>query len=332
MVMRILGFKVLFLTVFWLLFVFGGCRRKPFEPTGSAGVDSNEGSKCITNNHEKRTFRVAAVQAVSKFGEPRANRQHLAELVRKAAKGGAKVVVLPETAVQGYAGWDIKNVWQIEGWEVTRGLSGRCPEDVAEPVPGVSTEYFGQLAGELEIYLTVPLLEVDSGGGFFYNSLVLMGPQGDLLAHYRKKNPWPYAERGWASPGDLGNVYVDTPFGRMGLLVCYDINFEPDNLRQQGVDHLLYAVAWVDDSSSDWYTRQLPAIAKANDMNIIGANWTLPEASEPDWFGYGQSLVINKAGKVLAKVKNDIGEEIVFADLPVEDIPYKGRKLAPGKM
>lgn len=168
-----------------------------------------------------------------------------------------------------------------------------------------------------EKYLTVPFLEYDPATKKYYNTVVLMQPSGKDQKHYRKLNPWPFAERGWASKGNLGNVYVDTPYGRMAVLICFDINFEPKNLKKLNVDHLLYPIAWVDDKNSDWFSDDLPAIAKKNNINIIGANWTIPVGSSFKWHGYGKSLVIARDGKVLAKTDRDIGERIIYAELPI---------------
>ncbi len=260
------------------------------------------------------SVRVAAVQFVSRWARPEENRRGLEPLVREAARGGAKIVVLPETAISGYMSHDIRLTWQVDGGRLTPGLQGVSPKEVAETVPGPSTREMGVWARELGIYLTVPLLEIDKTSGKCYNALVLMGPKGVLLLHYRKLNPWPWAERAWATAGDRGHQVIDTPYGRLGLLVCYDINFEPPKLKQREVDHLLYAIAWVDEPGSMWFSKQLPEIARNNNLNIIGANWSIPD--QPGWHGYGQSLVIRRDGKVLARAKSDLGNEIIFADLP----------------
>jgi len=266
-----------------------------------------------------RTVRVAAVQFISQWAKPAENRKALVPLVREAAKGGAKIVVLPETAIPGYMSHDLGQTYQVDGRRLTAGLEGISPKQVAETVPGESTRAFGALAKELGIYLTVPLVEIDPRQNKYYNTLVLMGPDGGLALHYRKLNPWPWAERGWATLGDRGQQFLDTPYGRLGLLVCYDINFEPPKLKQNRVDHLLYAIAWVDRPGSTWFRKELPDIARKNDVNIIGANWAVPQ--KPDWHGYGQSLIIRRTGEVVARVKNDLANEILYADLPV---PEKG--------
>ena len=266
-------------------------------------------------------FKVAAIQAVSYFAEPAQNRDLLENLIRQAAAAGAKVVVVPETAISGYMDHQLKKTWRIGNRKLTSGLRGVSPADVAETVPGPSTQAWAKLAAELKIYLTAPFVEIDRSTGNYYNTVVLLGPTGDHLLHYRKLHPWPWAESGWATPGDHGNVFVDTHYGRMSLLICYDINFEPENLKELGVDHLLYPVAWVDHEESDWFSVRLPEIAARNHLNIIGANWTVPPGSRPKWHGFGRTRIIDCRGRILAEAQNAIGPEIVYADLPIPRQP-----------
>jgi predicted amidohydrolase len=261
------------------------------------------------------TVRVAAVQYISRWAKPDENRKNLDPMIREAAKNGAKIVVLPETAISSYMSHDIRLTWQVDARPVSADLQGVSPKDVAETVPGQSTKVFGKLANELGIYLTAPFLEFDPKQNEYFNTVVLLDPKGEIALHYRKLNPWPYAERGWATPGDRGHQFIDTPYGRLALLICYDINFETPKLKENHVDHLLYSIAWVDGPKSDWFTKKLPDIARKADVNIIGANWSVPD--QPGWYGYGQSLIILRTGEVAAKVKNDIGNEIIYADLPV---------------
>jgi predicted amidohydrolase len=261
------------------------------------------------------TVTVAAVQFQSAMGDPEGNRKRLEPLIREAAGHGAKIIVLPEMAITGYMSGDLKTTWQVQGRAVAVGLTGISPASAAETVPGPSTRAFAVLADELDIYLTVPLLETDKKSGQLFNTVVLVDPDGGMLLHYRKLNPWPFAERGWADKGDHGYAYADTPYGRMALLICYDVNFEPPVLKTKKVDVLLYPIAWVDEKDSDWFEKRLPAIARENDLAIVGANWTVPE--KPDWHGYGQSRIIDRQGNILARASRDIGEEILYAELAV---------------
>jgi predicted amidohydrolase len=296
-----------------VLLAVAGCRRETTPPREA--IPSSRPKAAATRPAAPGSVKVAAVQFLSKMGAPAENRRRLAEKIRQAARNGAKIVVVPEAAIAGYMSSDLRTTWQLKGRQVTAGLEGTSPRKFAETVPGQSTRAFAKLSKQLGIYLTVPLLEVDPKSERFFNALVLAGPEGKLLLHYRKLNPWPWAEQGWTTPGDRGHQYVDTPFGRLALLICYDINFEPQRLKDAKIDTLLYAIAWVDDADSTWFDKQLPDIARQSDMNIIGANWTVPQKA--DWDGYGHTRVISRTGKILAKVKQDVGEEIIYADLPV---------------
>ena len=279
---------------------------------------------------EAKTVRVAAVQFVSEFGQPAENRKGLEPLVREAAKNGAKIIVLPEAAIPGYMSHDMHQTWQVEDHPLTETLQGSPAKSVAEAVPGPSTDAFGLLAKELGIYLTVPLLEIDAKQNKFFNTLVLLDPDGKIVLHYRKIHPYPWAEKGWASPGDRGHQYVDTPYGRLGLLVCFDIHFEPPTLKVNHVDHLLYSIAWVDYADSKWFTEALPGIATKTNVNIIAANWSV--SKQPAWIGYGHSEILARDGRILAKNKKDLGHDILYADRPVRrgwDYSNSGRTHSP---
>ena len=244
---------------------------------------------------------MASIQAASEFGKPERNRKVLKDLIEQAAHRGAQIVVLPETAVTGYMSDDLKQTWHVGDRPLTPGLTGTDPKDAAETVPGPSTRFFATIARRWGIYLTVPLLEADRKTGRYYNTLVLIGPDGGILIHYRKLNPWPWAERGWASEGNLGHPVVDTPFGRLGVLICFDIHKQAQELAKLKIDTLLYSIAWVDNKDSDWFPKRLPRIAAANGYNIIATNWTVSTARpEPSWHGYGQSTIVDASGRVLA--------------------------------
>jgi predicted amidohydrolase len=262
-------------------------------------------ASCGPRHEEPRTVKVAAVQFVSEFGDPAANRRRLVERVREAAANGAKIVVLPEAAIPGYMSHDIRTTWQAPGWALTEGLAGVPP--VVEAADGESVRVFGALARELGIYVTVPFVE--EADGKFYNTVVLAGPGGGAL-HYRKRNPWPHAERGWASSGDALPT-VETPYGRLATLVCFDIHREARELR--GIDVLLWCVAWVERDGS-WFEDRLPAVARENGYHVVAANWTIP--ARAGWEGHGRSRVVDRSGRVVATL-GELGEGIVYAELPI---------------
>ena len=261
----------------------------------------------FTGCHKKpATVRVAAVQFHSFFGDPEANRKRLLLLVRLAAYRGARIVVLPEAAVPGYAELSNEVFWsrkREKGYEDVR--------TVAEKVPGPSVEFFSPVADELDIFLTVPLIEESEGK--FYNTVVLLGPDGRVRAKHRKQNCWPVADASWMTEGEEEPCVVETEFGRLGLMICYDVHVMLEALAEAGADAILYSVAWY--GTCDWFETVLARRAGEAGVSIVLANWTFPE--DPGWKGSGRSLVIGPDGGIVARAAEDFGEEIVLADIPV---------------
>jgi predicted amidohydrolase len=266
-----------------------------------------------------QTVKVAAVQCSSDLGDVAGNTKKLTALVKEAASNGAKIVVLPETAITGYLSQDLKTNWHVKGKFIDLAFEGKDPAKFAEPVPGPSTKHFCALAKECAIYMTIPLLEVDqpANGGEprYFNTVCLASPKGELVAHYRKLTPWPYPEKSWATPGDRGVQTHDTPYGRVGLAICYDIHTILEKYEPHRIWCLLYPIAWVDrEHPADWMFHRLPERVKPFKHHLVGANWSVDQAQT--WRGYGFSVIISNEGKVLASAKSLYGSEIVYADLP----------------
>jgi predicted amidohydrolase len=270
-----------------------------------------------------RTVKVAAVQCSSDLGAVQANRDKLTKLVEEAAANGAKIIVLPETAITGYLSQDLKVSWQVPGWPIAPKFIGKDPADFAETVPGASTDHFAALAKRLGVYITVPLLEVDQSDGAsrYFNTVCLVAPNGQVVAHYRKLTPWPYPEQSWATPGDRGVQTYDTEYGRVGLAICYDIHTILEKYEDQRIWALLYPIAWVDsEHPADWFYHQLPARVARFRHYVIGANWSVD--AQQTWRGYGFSVILSPAGQVLAHARSLYGSEIVYAEIecaPVAD-------------
>ena len=266
------------------------------------------------------TVKVAAVQCSSDLGAVEANRKKLTALVEEAAKNGAKIIVLPETAVTGYLSQDLKTNWQLKGWPIEDKFTGKDPAAFAETVPGPSTEHFCALARRLGVYVTVPLLEFEPGlksnvRPRYFNTVCLASPKGELVAHYRKLTPWPYPEKSWATPGDRGVQVYDTEYGRVGLGICFDIHTILEKYEPHKIWALLYPIAWVDDEHpAEWFYHRLPErVAKFNHF-VIGANWSVDQ--KQDWRGYGFSCVFGPDGARLATARTLYGSEIVYATIP----------------
>jgi predicted amidohydrolase len=157
----------------------------------------------------KRVVRLAAVHYRPTAGKtPAEKREQFGPLIAEAAAKKADLVVLPETLT--YFG------------------AGKTPIEVAEPIPGPSTEYFGSLAKQHNLYVVAGLYERDEH--LVYNVAVLLGPDGKLVGKYRKVTlPRNEVAQGVA-PGEDYPVF-ETRFGKLGLMVCYD-GFFPEVARQ----------------------------------------------------------------------------------------------------
>jgi predicted amidohydrolase len=156
-----------------------------------------------------RTVRLAAVHYRPVEGKtPAEKARQFAPLIAEAARQRADLVVLPETLT--YYGTGLK------------------PADVAEPVPGPTTDYFGRLAKEHNLYVVAGLYE--RAGHLVYNVAVLLGPDGAVAGKFRKVTlPTNEAHNGVA-PGHEYPVF-DTRFGKVGMMVCYD-GFFPEVARE----------------------------------------------------------------------------------------------------
>ncbi len=293
-------------------------------------ADNKLSSANADNKSKPKSVKVAAIQCSSILGNIQANRDKLTTLVKEAASNGAKIVVLPETSITGYLSQDLRTNWHVSGHPIERHFHSKDPTAFAEPVPGKSTKYFCELAKQLQIYLTIPLLEIDevtapqneSSGDKeenttprFFNTVCLASPSGELVAHYRKLTPWPYPEKSWATAGDRGVQIYDSEYGRMGLAICYDIHTILEKYEPHKIWALLYPIAWVDESHpADWFWHRLPKRVAPFKHCVIGANWSVDEPQK--WYGYGFSTIFDDDGKVIATAKSLYGSEILYATIP----------------
>jgi predicted amidohydrolase len=155
-----------------------------------------------------RKTRLAAVHFRPSGKSPQANCKEFAPLIAEAAQQKADLVVLGETLT--YFG------------------TGKSFAECAEPIPGPSTDYFGELAKKHNMYIVAGLLERDRH--LIYNVAVLLGPDGKLVGKYRKVC-LPRGEiAGGIAPGNDYPVF-QTRFGKLGLMVCYD-GFFPEVARE----------------------------------------------------------------------------------------------------
>lgn len=222
-------------------------------------------------------------------------------LARQAAREGANLIVLPELANTGYT-----FLTRAEAY-----AHAECLED------GHSLTAWSSFAREHGVYLAAGFVERD--GLKLYDSAVLFGPDG-LLGHYRKAHLW-NQEKLWFTPGDLGFPVFETPIGRIGLLICWDIWFPevPRLMALQGADIICSLNNWVwtppplfDEAGRCMATYLTMTAAHVNNVYIAAANRT---GEERGGRFLGCSLIAGTNGWPIGEVANAEEECILYADV-----------------
>lgn len=200
--------------------------------------------------------------------------------------------------------------------------------DLAEMIPGPSTQHFGQLAKELGIVLVTSLFE-KRAAGLYHNTAVVFEKDGSIAGTYRKMHipdDPAYYEKFYFTPGDLGFKPIQTSIGKLGVLICWD-QWYPEAARlmaMQGADLLIYptAIGWESTDSTEEKKRQQDAWvisqrahAVANGLPVLSINRT---GYEPDPSGHtngiefwGHSFVAGPQGEFIAQAPSDKANNII---------------------
>ncbi len=241
-----------------------------------------------------------------------ANKKRFAEEIRDLAKRGAELVILQELHNSLYFCQveDVKNF------------------DLAEPIPGPSTEFYGRLARELHIVLVTSLFE-RRAPGLYHNTAVVFEKDGTIAGKYRKMHipdDPAYYEKFYFTPGDLGFHPIQTSVGKLGVLVCWD-QWYPEAARLmalQGAEILIYPTAIGYESSDtkeeqerqrEAWTTVMRGHAVANGLPVIAVNRV---GYEPDPSGqtkginfWGSSFVAGPQGELHYQACNDDEESLI---------------------
>jgi N-carbamoylputrescine amidase len=258
----------------------------------------------------ERKLPVALVQQ-SCSADRKANLDKTVAGIREAAARGARLVLLQELHTSLY-------FCQVEETDVF---------DLAEPIPGPTSDILGKLAAELKLVLVASLFE-RRAAGLYHNTAVVFENDGSIAGKYRKMHipddPG-YYEKFYFTPGDLGFRPIDTSVGRLGVLVCWD-QWYPEAARLMalaGAELLLYptAIGWNPQDEEAEQARQREAWitvqrghAVANGLPLLACNRTGHEAdpsghSEGAQF-WGSSFVAGPQGEFLAQAP--AGQESVL--------------------
>ena len=238
-----------------------------------------------------------------------ANRASAGELLAAAAEGGADLACLPE-------------VWTYLG-------SASRHREVAESVPGPTSEWLAEIARANRMWVHGgSILEAVGDDGKVFNTSVLFDRDGELVATYRKIHLFdvqlpgqpPIRESFSYTAGDE-MVTAETEFGRVGLSICYDVRF-PELYRAlvaQGAELLFVPAAFTFETGKDHWDVLLRARAIEEQAFVIAAaqwgTWGPPEKNRRC---YGNSLVADPWGRVIARAEDGVG--VTFAELDLEEV------------
>lgn len=203
----------------------------------------------------------------------------------------------------------------------------------AEPIPGPSTDFFGQLARKHQVVIVTSLFE-KRAAGLYHNTAVVIEHDGTIAGKYRKMHipdDPAYYEKFYFTPGDMGFQPINTSVGRLGVLVCWDQWF-PEAARlmaMHGADLLIYptAIGYASNDTPEEQQRQREAWttiqrghAVANGLPVIAVNRVGHEVDPSNLTQgiqfWGSSFVAGPQGEILyCAPENDEKQEIVAIDL-----------------
>lgn len=284
--------------------------------------------------------RVAAVQASCVLMDKQATLDKVAELTAKAAALGAQLVVFPEVFVPGTPIWiDTRPIWDgDDDWF-------RLLAENAVVVPGPETERLASLARDHGLWLVIGVEERERGGGTIYNTLLYFSPDGVLAERHRKLVPTGAERTVWGMGDGSTLKVVDTQFGRIGGLICWE-NYMPlarFHMYAQGVDLWLAPTL----APGDGWIASMRHIARENRMFVIGVNPVLHvdqipasfphrdrlitgqyRADNGDWLEDGNTVIVSPSGEILAGPVRQ-REETLIADLDLGVVLAARRHLDP---
>ncbi len=270
--------------------------------------------------------KIAIIQHAPRVLQREATLDLAAGLVCGAAAAGAQLIVFPETFVPGYPAW----VWRLRpggDWDLCERIHRRLLDNSVD-LTRDGLAKVRKAAAEAGVTVVIGINERDGtiGRSTLYNSLVVIGPQGEVLNHHRKLMPTNPERTLWGCGDASGLRAVDTPVGRIGALLCWE-NYMPlarFALYAQGID---IHIAPTYDSGDGWIGT-LQHIAREGGCWVIGAgvalrNRDLPDdfperdrlyPPQEDWINPGDSVVIAPGGEKLAGPLHQ-QQDILYAEV-----------------
>ncbi|MFQ5686491.1 MAG: carbon-nitrogen hydrolase [Candidatus Scalindua sp.] len=262
---------------------------------------------------KEEPYVIALIQMICQ-GSREENMQYARQRIVEAAERGARLICLPELFCSIY----------FCQQEDSRFF------ELAEPIPGYTTDYFSQLSKAVDSVLVVPLFE-RSTSGEYYNSLVVINPDGSIAGRYRKMhipNDPQFQEKYYFTPGNLGFQAIQTAVGKIGPMICWD-QWYPEAARLcalAGAGVLIYptAIGWLPgekEGDGEMYLDSWKTIQRGHSIangiytasvNRVGIEPNQDGDSEIEFWGH--SFIVDPRGHIIAEASGD-KEEILYGKI-----------------
>lgn len=241
------------------------------------------------------TARIALAQTNAVLGDKQANLQRMEYYCHRAAEQNAKLICFPELATTGYR----QDLLDTRLW------------DLSETLDGETSRLFSKLSHSLDITIVSGFIERGSYFGQVYNSAAVWVPTASGVSGVFRKVHAFGSEKQWFTSGNSYPVF-DTPIGRIGIMICYDMGFSEVAriLTLHGAELLLAPSAWCVQDSDVWDIN-IACRALENGIHVAGVNrW----GHEEDLHLFGGSKVAGPRGQTLVSASTS-DEELLICDI-----------------
>lgn len=247
-----------------------------------------------------RKIKIGIIQMKSEQGGTKVNLERGVAFIEEAARNGVDIVCLPELFYSGY---------HLEANELQKH---------SEPIDGPMVQTLREIAKRTGVYIIAGYAESVKILGRMYNSAVFISDKGDVIGNMRKVNAWGQEKLKFRE-GKEFPVY-DTPLGKIGIMICYDVEFpEPSRIMAlKGAELVFVPAVWGIPAEDRWHI-DLSGNALFNLFFMAGSNPVGDGAC-------GCSKVVHPSGKVLAQAGPE-NEEILYCDIDLNDVVKERSRL-----